>query len=824
MSVMNFHTKWKQFLNEEQDLTLLLEARVKDVKAKYKVLDESGWINWARRQIEDVLGPKGVSKYLMYWSREMDRKITVTDPDELRDDRDVLELGEGVLDLIINFQQNQPRIEEKDIYKYDSEQLKKMLESLGLTSKERKTKEKEEAVEGSDVVYDDDDIFAVRVYTEEASCYYGKNTQWCISATESENWFNKLTMRGNAFVIARMINLPENDVHRRITLVYRQNGDLDHFADVTNDPGGVPIGDFYEALAKNHTRTGMNEFKNLDYEEQEEIRELAQEIIDLGTENVMENPPDAAPGIEKQIEKIEEEYRDTMEHASYGAEYDEYLHFWGGFTVEIDNDRFEGGAYTLPTDWRGASALNEEIRDRLDREVSVYAEEVAFDDFDGGVPTFEIRISTDGYNATPNGYESFLSELQTMDEKYAGMVRVVEKYLMEEGYIAKGAFENLSDRMEEIGSELKNFTWYEDEDAGDEFIKFESEDFEISGVPSSILRRISDIEKVGSRRIWQSPSLTKGVVMKLGNLHQKITSFLEKQLELPISDLPPRVVKEITIPEFLRIELVADPAFQEEIKSRIVLGIDDVTISEEAVEATIEVVKFVDQNFLEVRSAVIDSIRDLRQKVKEEEKRRTDSLQDSTKRLLDISRQFEHSDRLVRHYLSFVDDWKLGLVHVSDEAMLQAVTNLYNHLKDRDKIPEDLPEPQSSSLQESFDLQDEINKYLNEEKGRSRQRGIYKFYCMIGYSVDPGQKSRGLEDILADLRALPNVTIVTVVVSNRRIAEQRYISGLAVKFIPSTPGQVRSPEDTKARILRDLRRVRNVERIFKISTSVERIE
>ena len=149
---------------------------------------------------------------------------------------------------------------------------------------------------------------------------------------------------------------------------------------------------------------------------------------------------------------------------------------------------------------------------------------------------------------------------------------------------------------------------------------------------------------------------------------------------------------------------------------------------------------------------------------------------------------------------------------------------MYNHLKDRDKIPEDLPEPQSSSLQESIDLQDEINKYLNEEKGRSRQRGIYKFYCMIGYSVDPGEKARGLEDILADVRALPNVTIVTVVVSNRRIAEQRYISGLAVKFIPSIPGQIRSPEDTKARILRDLRRVKNVERIFKISTSVERIE
>ena len=122
----------------------------------------------------------------------------------------------------------------------------------------------------------------------------------------------------------------------------------------------------------------------------------------------------------------------------------------------------------------------------------------------------------------------------------------------------------------------------------------------------------------------------------------------------------------------------------------------------------------------------------------------------------------------------------------------------------------------------------EIDGYfnrINEEKGRTRQSGIYKFYCMIGYVADEsGDKTRGLDDILADMRALENVTIVTVVVANRKVAENRYISGLSVKFIPSTPGQVHSPEDTKARILKDIRRLRNVERIFKISTSIERIE
>ncbi len=122
--------------------------------------------------------------------------------------------------------------------------------------------------------------------------------------------------------------------------------------------------------------------------------------------------------------------------------------------------------------------------------------------------------------------------------------------------------------------------------------------------------------------------------------------------------------------------------------------------------------------------------------------------------------------------------------------------------------------------------QKEISKYfkqLQEERGRSRQRGIYKFYTMIGYTIEQASR-RGLDDVLAEMRALPNVTIVTVVIANRKIGEDRYIAGLSVKFIPSYPGTFSSPEDTKARILRDIRRLKNVERIFKVSTSVERIE
>jgi len=114
---------------------------------------------------------------------------------------------------------------------------------------------------------------------------------------------------------------------------------------------------------------------------------------------------------------------------------------------------------------------------------------------------------------------------------------------------------------------------------------------------------------------------------------------------------------------------------------------------------------------------------------------------------------------------------------------------------------------------------------IKEEKGRSRQRGIYKFYCMISYGLtSDGDKTRGLDDILADMRALPNVTIVTVAIRNQKVAEGRYIAGLAIKFIPSTPGDLNTPENVKSRIVRDIKRLENVQSLFKLSTGLMRLE
>jgi hypothetical protein len=65
---------------------------------------------------------------------------------------------------------------------------------------------------------------------------------------------------------------------------------------------------------------------------------------------------------------------------------------------------------------------------------------------------------------------------------------------------------------------------------------------------------------------------------------------------------------------------------------------------------------------------------------------------------------------------------------------------------------------------------------------------------------------------------------VTVVVKNQKVSEGRYIAGLSIKFIPSTPGQLNAPEDVKLRILKDIKRLNNVQSLFKVSAGFERLE
>ncbi len=115
-------------------------------------------------------------------------------------------------------------------------------------------------------------------------------------------------------------------------------------------------------------------------------------------------------------------------------------------------------------------------------------------------------------------------------------------------------------------------------------------------------------------------------------------------------------------------------------------------------------------------------------------------------------------------------------------------------------------------------------EFLSEEKGRSKQRGIYKFLCMIGYNVDVSETQRGLEDVLADFRACEHVTIVDVIVKNKKVSSGRYVAGLGIKFTPTVPGKIGHPEHVKRKVISNLRAIPNVMNVYRVSAPLERIE
>ena len=195
---------WKRFLNED----LLAEGRLEDAKEKYP--EDAEYIDQLSK-----IDPSGNNKYLMWMAKQLD--------DHTRGMSNVGKetLVEILTELIQSFHKNIQRLKQKDINQYKSlDDVEAAIEKLGATSKEKRQKKKEVAHEESRVVYESDKYFVVRPDTEEASCYYGRNTRWCISATESANYFEDYTMRGQVFYMVRDNYASDKDPNKKLALVY----------------------------------------------------------------------------------------------------------------------------------------------------------------------------------------------------------------------------------------------------------------------------------------------------------------------------------------------------------------------------------------------------------------------------------------------------------------------------------------------------------------------------------------------------------------------------------------------------------------------------
>ena len=608
---MQFNRQWKEFLMEERYPDLLMEARIKDVKAKYPTLEKAGWVDWARQQLEQVLGPKSVSKYLMWHASELSRNFDGEAQDFLDyDENDVLSVAEELMGMVVLFEQNLHKMEQKDIYKYNGAQLQQLLDKSGLTTNAiaaAKKAAKAQAEQGSEVVYNNHGIIAIRPLTEQASCYYGENprlTTWCISETEKRNYFNQYTQEDSkAFVIVKFSGIPESDDNHIVALELDHKGNIE---EVWSAPNEAQDPDILDTLILSHL-SGMEEDVGQDEDFEEIAARILSDLKGYSKKAIIENPPPSPyEAVEKAISLIKAETESDLEN------------------IEVD--------------WRYWHSQTTEIR----------------------------------YWATAQ------IDIDTRDASYIKAEKSLEKIN--------------TDVDLHLGKSLAN----------------------------------ERLERALHNRMHE-----RGYGSIYENLHLLINEYEEVSIQIWIEGRPHQAENVEGFREFCNFTL---PDVQKDL--------DDILQIAESV--------FMENGY--------------------KENPKKDAL--SSMIMNEVDSYFENK----------------GL-----------------------------------TKQKFYDTLEEST--IKEEKGRSRQRGIYKFYCMLSYSLTVEEnKSRGLDDILADLRALPNVTIVTVVIKNQKISEGRYIAGLSVKFIPSVPGQFRSPEDVKSRITRDIRRLSNVHNIFKVSAGLERLE
>ena len=231
------------------------------------------------------------------------------------------------------------------------------------------------------------------------------------------------------------------------------------------------------------------------------------------------------------------------------------------------------------------------------------------------------------------------------------------------------------------------------------------------------------------------------VVSKLESLHQKIVKHLERQLELPFTDLPPKVLKQLTIPDFLKINLYSQLKNEQytELGYSIEVSIQDTAAPQATFDAAKEVIKFIDANTDMVERAVYESLQDMMQSGRDVEREQSAKLDDSTKHLLRAAQALQavSSNSVIKAHLGVVGAWKVG--GATDEEMLQAVSELYNFLEVSGKLPEGLAPPQASGLQESSKLDSDIRGYFAEATGEA-----------------PGQpaKVETMEDLLGVIQAI----------------------------------------------------------------------
>ena len=219
---------------------VLFEGRLEQVQKKYP--DYADYVDLFSKE-----DPSGNNKYLAksakllkqrvewYIKTYEDAQARVLDTANIRGIKN--QFFRQIRDLVNDFHKLNKYLPTqgggRDLNAYKNlDDLKQAIENAKAVfqAKEAEKIHKQQMRDDADRVYQDKTTLVVRPHTEGASCYYGQGTRWCISATDSRNyWDDYSTEQGKTFffILDKDTDLKAEDLDK-VALVYdSDNADSD---------------------------------------------------------------------------------------------------------------------------------------------------------------------------------------------------------------------------------------------------------------------------------------------------------------------------------------------------------------------------------------------------------------------------------------------------------------------------------------------------------------------------------------------------------------------------------------------------------------------
>jgi hypothetical protein len=185
--------------------------------------------------------------------------------------------------------------------------------------KAREEQTKKTAVEGTEFVLDTPYHKVVRPLTKEGSCYFGRQTRWCISAERSRNYFDQYTSDGKAFLFLLAKGKDVDADYKKIAVVMDGDGDFEEYFDAPDD--SMTQQHFTDAIR--HTMLGKDisgEFVSYEEDEPYDAKKILQgvEMLDLGY--LLDDPDDLATAVQVVNEKVEEYIEELQDAGKQSVE------------------------------------------------------------------------------------------------------------------------------------------------------------------------------------------------------------------------------------------------------------------------------------------------------------------------------------------------------------------------------------------------------------------------------------------------------------------------------------------------------------------------